>query len=219
MHKELIQRWTRIPARFIARIVRFGGLPVPILFLLVAWSVRPQASTPAAATPQPLPQRIVYRQLFKNVVFLDQQADLADQGGKDGSPYRNFYQSHASLTSAEAAALKQAANNASTAVQAVETEIQTQIKLLRPQLAGVKPSPQHPLVTPPILKTLQAQKDAAILNQVAELQAAMGANRFQQFDSTIQALLAPHITVATMGPPQSPASLGKAPRPPARTNR
>jgi hypothetical protein len=222
MHKEITHGWTRIPVQFMVRIVRLGGLPLLILFLLVAWSLRPQASKPAAAaaaTPPPLPQRIVYGQLFKNVVFLDHLADLAEQGGRDGSQYRNFYQNRAGLTSSETAALKQAANNAATAVQAVETQIQIQIALLRPQFVGVKPSSKKPLTTPPIFKTLQAQKDAAILNQVTALQAALGSNRFQQFDSTVQTLLTPHITVATMGPPRPPASVGTVPLPPAMPNR
>jgi len=191
--------------------------------LLVAALIMPhgtRSQTSAASTaPPPVPQRTVYGQLFKHVVFLDHLADLADQSGKNGSQYRNFYQNRAKLTSAETAALKLAAKNASSAVQAVETQIQTQIKLLRPQFVGVKPSAKNPVVTPPIFKTLQAQKDAAILNQVSALQTAMGANRFQQFDAIVQALITPHIKVTTAATPRQPGVVGTAPLPPAMPGR
>jgi hypothetical protein len=49
--------------------------------------------------------------MFKHVIFLDHQADLADQSGKDGGPLRNFYQIRANLSPAEAAALKKIARD------------------------------------------------------------------------------------------------------------
>ena len=110
------------------------------------------------------------------------------------------------MSAAETAALKLASQNAATALQAVETQIHTQVTLFRAQYAGVKPSAKNPIPTPPIFKTLQAQKDTAILNQVAALQAAMGATRFQQFDGFVQTVLTPHITVTTVGAARPPGS-------------
>ena len=153
-----------------------------------------------AATPQKsVPQRVVYSALFRHVIFLQPQASALDQQGKNGSALRDFYQTKAGLTAAEAAALNQASQNAATALQAAEAQIHTQVKALRTQTP--RPSPKSgPPPLPPILKTLQAQKDAAIMNQVAALYTALGPARFHQFDAFVQSTLTPHIAVSTIPP-------------------
>jgi len=192
-----------------------AGVAFVLLLALIVVAprvTRPQTAAPTAA--KPLPQRVLYQQLFNHVTFLNQQAALAVQNGKDGSPYSNFYQSRAQLTAAETAALKQAAQNATASVQAINSQIQTQVALFRQQFAGVKPLSKKPPAPPPILATLQGQKDAAILAQVSALQAAMGAARFQQFDAVVQTVLAPHITVSKMGAARAPGTVGVTPLPP-----
>jgi hypothetical protein len=199
MRKEIIHRWTRIPARFTIRTVRFGGFPLLILFLLVAWSVRPQASKPAGApAATPLPTQVVYWQLFRHVNYLEGQAESAAQRGQDGSALRNFYQVSAGLTTSEATLLKQTASATATDVQAVDSQIQAVVSQFRAQLPRIDPSGKTAMPSPPPqLRTLQAQKDSAILARVSSLQAGFGATRFQQFDTYVQTSFAPHVTMTT----------------------
>jgi hypothetical protein len=50
---------------------------------------------------------VVYGQVFKHVVFLDDQANLADQQGQSGNAMRNYYQTRAGLSATETALLAQ----------------------------------------------------------------------------------------------------------------
>lgn len=159
-------------------------------------AARAQASP--AAVPQ-LPQRVVYGALFRHIVFLQQQASALEQQGKNTDALRNFYQVNGGLTAAQGAALTQMAQNAATAIQAANAQIQAEIKILRAQTP--RPSPGSKAPAPPaILKTLQAQKDAAIMNQVQALYNLLGPAQFQQFDSFVQATVGPHISVTTAQP-------------------
>jgi hypothetical protein len=163
------------------------------------------AATPATGTLQPLPQRILYAQVFKQIVFLDYQADLADQRGHDGSKFRNYYQLRAGLTPAEADILKAAAHDALTAVRAVDQQINTVVVIYRQQFPNGKWSAKTPPPpAPPELRTLQTAKNNIILKHVAALQTGFGAARFQHLDAYVQSAVAPHITVTKPNIPARP---------------
>ena len=92
-----------------------GAALLLILLLCLALPHRTRSQSQSQAPPspsKPLPQRVVYEQLFRHVNFLQQQATAADQQGKNGNALRNFYQTNAGLSTAETAALNQAAQNA-----------------------------------------------------------------------------------------------------------
>jgi hypothetical protein len=159
--------------------------------------------TAGVAAVKPLPQRVVYWQLFRHILFLEHQADLADQRGLDGSQLRNFYQVHANLTAAEATLMKQYAQGTTTAVQAVDVQIQAAVARFRAQFPGGK-LPSHSALPPPPpeLQTLQDQRDNLVLSNVAGLQSALGAGRFQNFDAYVQTSFAPHISIKLVGQPR-----------------
>jgi hypothetical protein len=172
----------------------------PLLALTLIWPHRTRSQTTApSAAPAALPQRVVYKQVFQHLVFLDYQADLADQHGKNGNALRNYYQTHAALTASESALLKNTAHDAVVSIKALDQQIQASVALFRGQFARGKWPKGQPLpVPPPELQTLQTAKDNVILGHVSTLQSGFGASRFQHLDSFIQANIAQHITLATI---------------------
>jgi hypothetical protein len=72
-----------------------------------------------------------------------------------------------------------------------------------PKFPGGK-LPSHSALPPPPpeLQTLQDQRDNLVVNNVAALQAALGAPRFQSFDGFIQKSFAPHISIKMVGTPR-----------------
>jgi len=179
-----------------------------LLLLLLAAPRRTRSQTaPPATTPQALPQRVVYGQVFKYAVLLDVQASLADQRGENGNQLRNYYQTKAGLTAAETALLKSTADSTVTALHAIDRQIHAVVVGYRAQFR--KGAPPPPL--PPELLTLQTQKDNLILNGLAAIQAGFGAARFQNLDAFVQKDIAPHITLSTAKLPAPPATNGTLP--------
>ena len=188
----------RMPANWATRI------PVLILVILAfVWRVGSQTTAPATGAANPLPQRVLYGQLFRHVVFLDYQAAAAEQAGQDGSALLNYYQVHAALTPTETALLKSTAHSAITSLTAVNQQIQSAALSFRTQLQNNQwPAGQPRPAPPPELKVLQSTKDNIILNGLASLQSGFGASRFQHLDNYVQTVIAPHITVTNL--PQVP---------------
>ena len=180
-----------------------------LLLLLLPVSAISQAPTAAPlgalAAPsiasKPLPPRVVYGQLFKHVLFLERQADLANQRGLNGNDLRNFYQERGRLSASEAAALKQIAADAVAQAQAIDDRIQVVITSFRAQFPGGRLPPNTALPPPPPeLSDLQRQKDSVMLTKAAALRTTFGEERFQIFDAFVQREFAPHITVTTALP-------------------
>jgi hypothetical protein len=144
-------------------------------------------------------------------VFLDYQADIADQKGQNGNALRNYYQNHATLTSTEAALLHSTSHDAVTAIVAVNQQIQAEVALFRSQFAGVKLPHGKPLpAPPPQLRTLQATKDNIIMSHLSSIQTGFGTGRFQHLDNFVQSQVAPHITLTTvLKPAAKTADQGK----------
>ncbi len=179
---------------------------IPILILVIlafVWRVGSQTTPPASGATKPIPQRVLYGQLFKHVVLLDDEADAVDQKGQDGSALRNYYQVHAALTSTETALLKSTAHGAVTALVAVDQQIQTAAINFRAQFQNNRWPAGQALPPPPVeLKTLQTTKDNIVLNGLASLQSGFRASRFQHLDNYVQTVIAPHVTLTTL--PQVP---------------
>jgi len=175
----------------------------------------PQAS---GSTTSPLPPRVVYAQLFRHILFLDKQADLADQRGLSGDALRSFYQTQSNLTLAEATALKTIAANTVAAAKGFDDQATAIIQQIRAQFPGGKLPSKNALPPPPAqLQVLQDAKDKLILDQVAALQAAFGPDRFKQFDTFVQREFTPHLTVTPVGPaPSGTPNRQIAPFPPAQ---
>lgn len=175
-------------------------LPAAAFCQATAQAIPPATPSAHSAAAQPVPQHVIYGQLFRHVLFLEKQADLADQRGLNGNDLRNFYQEHGRLSTAEAAALKQIARNAIDQTNAIDERIQAVILTAHAQYPGGRLPPNTlPPPPPQELYDLQNQKDNVMLTHTASLRAAMGEERFQAFDAYIQRDFAPHITIMTAG--------------------
>jgi hypothetical protein len=128
-----------------------NGLLLLLLFaLFLIWPHRTRSQTSVAGgVPQSLPQRVIYGEAFKHIVFLDVQADLADQHGEDGSSLRNFYQTRAGLTDEEGALLKSTAQGVVTALQGVDERIRVAITTYRAQFHKRQMACQFPAASAP----------------------------------------------------------------------
>ncbi|HEY7336541.1 MAG TPA: hypothetical protein VH639_16735 [Bryobacteraceae bacterium] len=176
--------------------------PLALLLILAMLGGGPPRKARAQGVVSAVPPRVLYRQVFKHILFLEHQADLADQRGQNGSPLRNFYQNHANLTAAEAAALKQIARNAEQFTDGIDAQIHSEAVNFRAQFPVGRLSSGAALPAPPArLKQLQSQRDNGILSQVAAIQSLLGPARFQKFDQFVQATFAPHISQMLPGPP------------------
>jgi len=185
------------------RIGKHGLLLLSLFALMLVWPHRTRSQTPTTGTAaQTLPQRVVYGEAFKHIVFLDDQANLADQQGQSGNAMRNYYQTRAGLSAAETALLKSTAHSTVTALLAVDQQIQAAVATYRAQIPNGKWPAKTPL--PPLpaeLQTLQTQKDNLILNGLAAIQAGYAAASFQNLDSFAQNDIAPHIALSVKQPP------------------
>lgn len=190
-------------------------LLLAVFLAAVPRHTRSQTAAPSGGTPA-IPQRVVYGQVFKHVVFLDVQANLADQKGNNGNLLRNYYQAKGGLTAAEAALLKSTAHSTVAALQAIDQQIQTAVVMYRARFSNRKWDPKNVPPLPPELQTLQTQKDNLILNGLGALQTGFGATRFQVLDTFVQNDIAPHVSLLTTkstAPVASPPAK-KGPLPP-----
>ena len=172
----------------------------------------PDAAPVPAATPAPA--RVVYWELFKHVMFLEKQADLADTSGEDGWELRHFYQIHVDLSLGEEGILKQIARAATTQVAAIDAQAREIVMQFQAQYPGGRLPKGVAIPKPPaILGPLQKQRDQTILDQEAQFRSLLGDERFQQFDAYVQKNFAPHVTVQQI-PMHPPVSTGH-PLPPS----
>src|SRR5580658_6789215 len=140
-----------------------------LLLALAAPCGAPSPASGAAASSRvrDLSPRVVYRQLFRHVIFLERQADLAAQAGKDDRPLRDFHKNRARLTNPEAALLKRISGDGMAEVAAVDQEIAAEIKKFRGLYPGGRlPAGADRPLPPPILRELQSRKDNLILGHI-----------------------------------------------------
>lgn len=177
---------------------------VLLLLLLVALPRRTRSQTPVASgapAANAIPQRVVYQQLFQHVVFLDNQADVADQHGQNGNQLRNYYQIHAGLTPLEGALLKSTSHDAVTALHAINQQIHDAVIRFRAQFPAGSLAHNKTLPKPSAeLIALQNAKDQIILDHLAALKSALPTDHFQRLDTFVQSFIAPHITLTTAMP-------------------
>jgi len=176
----------------------------PLLFVLavLGWAQSPTPTGGTVFSVRPAPTSTVYAQLFRHVLFLERQANLADQQGQNGQALRDFYQNRAHLTSAEAAALKQIASDTQTAMDAVNQQIHDMVQQFRASVpGGVLTSKDAMPAPPPALQGLQDKKNAIASTQLAALQTALGVDRFQKLDNYVQKEFAPHVFVSKVQRP------------------
>ena len=146
-------------------IVLLAGLGFPAL------CQKPQ-STPAT----PVPDYILYDAFFYRVKWLNDLADKYDSRGKAASAgyFRSTLQRTAGLTAQEEAAVKAIAADWRAGDASI---VNTGQALAR---AGASANAAQ-------LRALAAQRQRLVASHVSQLQAAMGAARFQQLDSFVRA--------------------------------
>jgi hypothetical protein len=186
----------RADGRALRQIACAGLFVLPLLAIVLLAPHRGLTqSAPAPVPTKPLPSRILYRQLFKHVLFLENQADYADQHGRNGNALRSYYQQRGKLTPAEAAALKRIAKQAEDDIKKIDGKIKAEIIQYRSVVPAAKPHSKSTVPPPPDLIPLQREKDSAVLAQAAALQAVLGKQKFQDFDAFARRELTPHVKV------------------------
>lgn len=185
----------------IARDVRAAG-PGEAQKEKAALTVRASSgdgAQPVALQTQVLPQHRLFRHVFRHLMQLEREAQEAAKRGEAKSELRNFYKIRASLTEAQAAALARTAAEADAEVEAIEKRAQEVIKAARAKYPNGRVEQGQPLPTPPAeLKSLQAQRDAALQRAVAKVRRAFGEEAFARFDAFVAREMGPAVSVPVL---------------------
>lgn len=143
-----------------------------------------------------LPQHRLFRHVFRHLLQLRLEAEEAAKRGEDKSVLRDFYKNRASLSDAQAAALARIAAESDAEVTAIEERAQEVIRAARAQYPNGRVEPGQPRPAPPgELKSLQAQRDAALQRAVAEVRRAFGEEAFARFDAFVAREMGPAVAV------------------------
>jgi hypothetical protein len=158
----------------------------------------PAIQTPQGPnTPPPngvIPQFVVYRQLFRHLIVLDEQASEKERKGDDGSWLRSHYKRQAHLNDDQEAVLKRIARACEQEVSAKDRQAKELIDAAKAAFPGGRiPQGQTPPPLPPELKTLQEERNAIVLRAREQLRAELGEGEFARFDQFVQQNIANRI--------------------------
>jgi hypothetical protein len=144
-------------------------------------------NAPPAGRPDAIPPHVVYDELFYHVTFLRKKADEIEREGKDASPLRSFYKKEAKLNDQQESLLAEIASNCRRDVEEMDKRARQIIKAFRQRVQAMHIQPGETPPPPPLeLKTMQDERDAAVLRARDLLRANLGEDAFRQFDAFVQ---------------------------------
>jgi hypothetical protein len=167
--------------------------------------IQTQANAEAKGQPpaSPVPQYIIYRQLFRHVVELKKKAEEEERNGRDGAVLRSLYKRNAKLNDAEATILEQIAEESDAQIAEFDGRAKKIIDEARAQHRGGELQPGETLPPPPPeLGILQEQRNTAVLQARDRLRAIFGEEEFDRFDKFVQRDVAPKIKPVQLGLPR-----------------
>lgn len=133
-----------------------------------------------------VPMHILYRQLFKHIVLLDEAAQEADANDEDGDSFRNLYRNLAELTDTQSQALHQIAAECEQLVDRQDAKAKVIIERYQAQFVNGEVPYGQPLPPPPAeLIELQEQRNMMILTARTRLRQALGEEAFQRFEAFV----------------------------------
>jgi hypothetical protein len=198
-------------ARFRAMHICFLSFSLGFAALNAAAQQVPRAGAGAASpitqqstNPTTPPDYVVYHQFFRHLLFLDKQAaSAAASSAQPVNPHPvNSYQAKLHFTGDQFAQVRSSATATEQQVAVLDAQAKAIVTAFRAQNQQV--SGGNRLPPPPAqLAQLQLQRNTLIQNQIAQLKGSLGALAAGQLDTFLRTNFATHITIATVGPPDS----------------
>lgn len=141
-----------------------------------------------------IPQHIVYDELFYEVAFFKGEAEKLDREGKDSSGLKSIYKKEAKLDERQNALLFEIASNCERDVEALDRRAKQIITAFRARVAAMHIEPgETPPPAPEELKTIQEERNAAILRARDQLHESFGDEGFARFTQFVNRSIKPRI--------------------------
>lgn len=167
---------------------------IPSLLLLAFAIAAPSRAAAGAPAADDLPEHVLYGQMFRHVVALEQQAEALEKRGEDGGKLRLRYQQSAELSDRQDETLKAIARDCVARVAEQDRKAVAIIQAARARIPdGILAAGQAPPVAPPELAELQKERNALILEFRDQLRYAFGEEEFQRLDTFARQSIGPHI--------------------------
>lgn len=149
---------------------------------------RAPAQPPRGQPPPPVfRQQDIYEHLFRHYMTVKNRAAEAEREGRDGSELRGRYRREAALNEQEAGLLDEIATEAMNRVAELDARAQQIITEARARVPGGRlQEGQEPPPPPAELTTLQAEREAVVLQARERLQRGFGAASFARFDGFVR---------------------------------
>lgn len=173
---------------------------IPSFLMLTCATFAPCWAAAGAPAADPLPEHVLYGQMFRHVVALEQRAEVLEKRGEDGAKLRRRYKQSAELSDRQDETLKAIARDC---VARVAEQDRKALALIREARArtpgGTLAQGQAPPAAPPALAELQEERNALILEFRDQLRDAFGEEEFERLDAFARQRLGPHIRQVSPG--------------------
>jgi hypothetical protein len=151
-----------------------------------------------------MPEKVLYRHLFRHVAEFKRQGDQAEKEGKDPTNFRKFFKNKAELNDAEARTLDQISEECDREMRMIDERAKAIVKIARAQYPdGQLPKGQAPPPPPAELRQLSEERDAAVLRARDKLRNVLGEGEFKRFDKFVKTRVARDVE-AIQGSPTAP---------------
>lgn len=165
-----------------------------------------------------IPERVVYRTMFRHFVALKKKAEEKEKQGQDGAALRHFYKREAKLNDKQEKELDRIASKVDLDVEKKDKRAKEIINEYRSHYPQGQIPKGETLPPPPAeLQQLQDERNALILSARDELRKAFGEEEFQRFDKFVRDNIASKMKPVRFDRPRP--EMPNAPRKPERTNR
>lgn len=164
--------------------------------------------TRQSPSPSQAPDHVVYRQFFRHLVALKERASEMEAQGRNGKALREHYKDKIGLRDKDADLLDKIAWESEREVEKIDKKAQKIIDDLRKKYPdGQVPAGAQLPPPPPELKTLQRQRDMAVMRARHRLMTELGEYGFQQIDDFLKLNFTKDLKPAALRPMDTPRLL------------
>ena len=141
-----------------------------------------------------IPEHVMYRQLYHDVVVLNERADEMERHGQSVLSLRSVYKRRAELTEDQAQVLYEIALNCEQQVKQQDAKARVIIDNYKRRYPdGRVPAGEIPAPPSPELAGMQAERNAIILRSRDRLHNAFGEAEFRRFTVFLEHHVAPNV--------------------------